>query len=104
MLTHDDIISGFAKFEIGKDELRYRAGASKGYKWLVVDLSGGTIELQTIETAHSDSKHDSEFILVDNDGRAWNLRAQSREDALSWVKTITTRTQVEDLNATKSTA
>ena len=88
---------------MGKDELRYKGGASKGYKWLVVDLSGGTIELQTIETEDSGSKHDGEFILVDNDGRAWNLRAQSREDASSWIKTITTRTQVKDLSAKEST-
>ena len=66
---------------------------------MVLDLSGGTIQLQAVEVEHGGSKC-GDFVVVDNDGRAWNLRAQSREDALVWIQTITSRSQVKDLTAT----
>ena len=78
------------QFEVGKDQLRYRAGKSKDYKWLLVDLSGGTIKL--------DSEKPDEFMLVDNDGREWQLRAKSEKEAFDWVRTIATNTGAKDLS------
>lgn len=76
------------QFEVGKDQLRYRAGASKGHKWLIIDLSGGTV-------CKAVNLKSNEFEVVDKNDRTWNLRAETSEDAREWVDVIATRTGAE---------
>ena len=71
-------------FELGKNELRYKAGATKGGSWQTIDLSGGTV-----------MAHNENITLVDAQGRTWELRAPSRVQANNWGVAIETRTGCE---------
>ena len=42
-------------FELGKNELRYKAGATKGGSWQTIDLSSGTVMAGQGETDFHDA-------------------------------------------------
>ena len=83
-------------FELGKNELRYKAGATKGGSWQTIDLSGGTVMVGKGDESHRDvSKADDAITLVDAQGRPWELRAPSKVQANNWGVAIETRTGCE---------
>ena len=83
-------------FELGKNELRYKAGATKGNSWQTIDLSGGTVMAGKGDGSHRDeSKADDAITLVDAQGRPWELRAPSKVQANNWGVAIETRTGCE---------
>eukprot|EP01047_Picozoa_sp_COSAG01_P051596 COSAG01_NODE_5343_length_4322_cov_122.044281_1_plen_698_part_00 len=83
-------------FELGKNELRYKAGATKGNSWQTIDLSRGTVMVGKgykpgTCTSLDKSKEDA-ITLVDAQGRTWELRAPSKVQANNWGVAIETRT------------
>ena len=83
-------------FELGKNELRYKAGATKGGSWQTIDLSGGTVMAGKGYGSHRDfSKADDAITLVDAQGRPWELRAPTPVQANNWGVAIETRTGCE---------
>ena len=94
-------------FELGKNELRYKAGATKGGSWQTIDLSGGTVMAgkgykpgkvaweDDADAFLDDSKADDAITLVDAQGRHWELRAPSKVQANNWGVAIETRTGCE---------
>ena len=86
-------------FELGKNELRYKAGATKGGSWQTIDLSGGTVMAGKGDRfqpgTYDDSKADDAITLVDAQGRPWELRAPSKVQANNWGVAIETRTGCE---------
>ena len=86
-------------FELGKNELRYKAGATKGGSWQSIDLSSGTVMAGKGYTDDydylDDSKADDAITLVDAQGRPWELRAPSKVQANNWGVAIETRTGCE---------
>ena len=97
-------------FELGKNELRYKAGATKGGSWQTIDLSRGTVmagkgykpgksygdvEVGDYDAYLDDSKADDAITLVDAQGRPWELRAPSKVQANNWGVAIETRTGCE---------
>ena len=86
-------------FELGKNELRYKAGATKGGSWQTIDLSGGTVMagkgFGDWGLAIDESKADDAITLVDAQGRTWELRAPSLVQANNWASAIETRTGCE---------
>ena len=83
-------------FELGKNELRYKAGATKGNSWQTIDLSGGTVMAGKGKgDARDESKADDAITLVDAQGRPWELRAPSMVQANNWGVAIETRTGCE---------
>jgi hypothetical protein len=57
---------------------------------LIVDLAAGTIQI--------DSENANAFMLVDNDGREWSLRAKSKKEAYDWITAIAINTGVNELS------
>ena len=47
--------------------------------------------------------HPTDFEVVDNDGRAWSLRAKTSEEARDWVNVMATKTGVKELSPTQRT-
>eukprot|EP01047_Picozoa_sp_COSAG01_P022009 COSAG01_NODE_1294_length_10874_cov_23.128062_7_plen_181_part_00 len=109
-------------FELGKNELRYKAGATKGGSWQTIDLSGGTVMAgkgyrtemsstkgkvpvwhtdrngkKTKKAREDDSKKDDAITLVDAQGRTWELRAPTPVQANNWGVAIETRTGCESV-------
>lgn len=88
-------------FELGKNELRYKAGATKGGSWQSIDLSSGTVMVgkgyhgMAGKGHHDRSKEDDAITLVDAQGRTWELRAPSKRQANNWGVEIEKRTGCE---------
>ena len=92
-------------FELGKNELRYKAGATKGGSWQTIDLSSGTVMAgkgwghmadSRFSPRHSGrNKADDAITLVDAQGRPWELRAPTQVQANNWGVAIETRTGCE---------
>ena len=90
------------KFEVGKNELRYKAGATKGNSWQTIDLSGGTVMAgKGYFNTYDKSKADDAITLVDAPGRTWELRAPSKVQANNWGVAIETRTGCEAVGKDK---
>merc|ERR1711924_5155 len=98
-------------FELGKNELRYKTGATKGGSWQTVDLSGGTVmagkgwkpgkSSGDDDAFLDDSKADDAVTLEDAQGRPWELRASSKVQANNWGVAIETRTGCEAVGKDK---
>lgn len=82
------------KFEVGREELRYSAGASKAMRLQTIGLKSGTIRVGPSDHGDHKDKHAREITLVDNSNRTWHLRAASVADAKEWATVIVARTGV----------
>lgn len=77
------------QFEVGKNELRYRAGASKGFQWVKYDMSLGKIEIG------EDNTPDRDLLTLVIGDREVPLRAESRAVAIEWATAITMHTEAD---------